>query len=334
MYNEDQHLSESIAVIIPAHEAERWIVDCLDAISVQTHEIAEVVVIDDGSKDATSELVRAWSRAHPVPRLRLIRLAEPHGPSAARNVGWRGAEATWIAFCDADDLWHPTHLSVLASAARETRGHLICSDVVPFTDSPPAWQLHLTPIVRCIEEPTLALFRSNFIPQSAVLVRRECLEAVGGYDETRRLCEDYDVWARMAPTFNLVQVQQQTVGRRLHPAQASVKLLAGLHQASWPVREFLRHNRSPERSDAWGSAEADVAEHLLREAWRCRNHGIFSGTLEAVRHWTGAMDVVAMWSKRRPWYWPFRMVQGVYDCLPSGVKAAWQSIRFRNQPDV
>jgi glycosyltransferase involved in cell wall biosynthesis len=96
-----------VTVIIPAYNAAATIGPTLASVLAQTHRRLEVIVVDDGSRDNTPELVSQLAERDP--RIRLVRCANA-GPAAARNTGIGHANGEFIAPIDADDLWHPTKI--------------------------------------------------------------------------------------------------------------------------------------------------------------------------------------------------------------------------------
>jgi len=96
-----------VSVVIPAFDAEAWIDETIRSVRAQTHSALEIIIVDDGSRDATVELARRHAAADP--RIRIIEQANA-GVAAARNTGWRSASADLIAFVDADDLWAVTKI--------------------------------------------------------------------------------------------------------------------------------------------------------------------------------------------------------------------------------
>lgn len=94
-----------VSCIVPAFNSERYLAEAIDSILAQTHRPIEVIVVDDGSEDGTSEITRRYG-----PPVRLVK--QPClGPAATRNLGLRSAGGSFVAFLDADDLWHPEKLS-------------------------------------------------------------------------------------------------------------------------------------------------------------------------------------------------------------------------------
>src|SRR5579862_3680719 len=93
-----------VSVVIPAHNSGRYIAPALDSILAQKHRPIEILVVDDGSTDATAQTVRGYA-----PEVRVIEQRQ-RGHPAARNAGIRMAAGEFLAFLDHDDLWSPDKL--------------------------------------------------------------------------------------------------------------------------------------------------------------------------------------------------------------------------------
>ena len=97
--------SNLVSCVIPAYNAERFVAEAIESALRQTYQPVEVLVVDDGSTDDTAAVVRSYGRE-------VICLSRRHrGTAAAKNAGIREAHGAWIAFLDADDLWHHDKLS-------------------------------------------------------------------------------------------------------------------------------------------------------------------------------------------------------------------------------
>lgn len=98
----------AVSVILPTHDRERFLRQAIASVFAQSHTDWELLVVDDGSTDATPEILEAI----PDPRLRTLRRRRPSGGAAVpRNLGLAAATGEWVAFLDSDDLWHPAKLA-------------------------------------------------------------------------------------------------------------------------------------------------------------------------------------------------------------------------------
>lgn len=172
----------SVSVIIPAYNAERHIAGAIESCLAQTFPPNEILVIDDGSVDRTSEIASAFGG-----KVRAIR--KPNGgPASARNLGTRMASGEWLALLDADDWWLPTKLEAqLACDTFPGIGLIHC-----LADHRPE---HL-PACLTFDD----LWRRNRIINSSVLIRHRAFEELGGFDEAPELIsvEDYNFWLRLS----------------------------------------------------------------------------------------------------------------------------------------
>ncbi|MGB6014954.1 MAG: glycosyltransferase family A protein, partial [Nodosilinea sp.] len=99
--------SPLVSVIIPAYNAERFVGRTLEAVLAQTYTALEVLVVDDGSQDATGDIVRRYQQQDP--RIKLLH-QQNAGVAAARNLAVATAQGEFIAPVDADDIWFPHHI--------------------------------------------------------------------------------------------------------------------------------------------------------------------------------------------------------------------------------
>jgi len=107
-----------VSVVIPAYNAENFIVDALESIAKQTVLPKEVIVINDGSRNHTRKVIQDWISQSKMTFSVYLHSQENRGISAARNMGMKKSSGMWIAFLDADDIWENNHLEVLTDATR------------------------------------------------------------------------------------------------------------------------------------------------------------------------------------------------------------------------
>ena len=204
-----------VSVIIPTYNRADLVRQAVASVKAQTFRDFEIVVVDDGGTDGTSEVLSA------EPGLRLLRHPHRQGVAAARNLGVDAARGEWLAFLDSDDLWLPDKLARQISWLENHPEVLICqTDETwvrrgvrvnkPAAHRKVAGQIFLPSLGRCMISP------------SAVMLHRRLLEAHGGFDETLPAAEDYDLWLRLTWRYEVGLVDEPLVIKRGgHPDQLS-----------------------------------------------------------------------------------------------------------------
>lgn len=217
-----------VSVVIPAYNAARHLAATLDSVLAQRGPALELLVVDDCSTDGTARLVAA--RAQRDDRVRyLCTPANCGGPAGPRNLGIANARASWIALCDADDLWHPQKLQRQLATAERDRADLVCTAVRDLDGDATPTAIGLPAEVPPAERVTLGqLLMKNQIATSSVLVRRDLVESAGGFDVDRALIavEDYDLWLRLLERGDrLLRLPEPLVHYRRVPSSLSARKL-------------------------------------------------------------------------------------------------------------
>jgi glycosyltransferase involved in cell wall biosynthesis len=190
------HQHPKVSIIVPAYNVRNYIEDALISLQRQSLQNFEALVVDDGSTDATAEVVRQFTQRDP--RFKLLQKSNG-GLSSARNYGMRHASADYIALLDADDCYEPqkleTHVSVLDQAPQVGVVYSI-TKTIRDDGHPTFLRLSGKPIYA---DPLHALLCKNFVGHGSNAVFRRCLiQEVGDFDETLRSSEDVDFWIRIA----------------------------------------------------------------------------------------------------------------------------------------
>lgn len=213
-----------VSVIIPAFNVERWIASALRSVAAQTHDSIEIVVIDDGSSDATVRVAEQLLATVDKPSI-LLRHAH-RGVSAARNAGWRAARGEWLQFLDADDMLAPEKLETqLRAARRAPHAALIYSAwqrVVGRADHVEAIEAAHDP--RVDGKPALALaVGKHCIHPGSLLVKRSAVQSIHGFDEGMAVWEDIEFLLRLKSSgivFEHAQADAPQYLYRTYPEQA------------------------------------------------------------------------------------------------------------------
>lgn len=201
-------------MIVPAFDAEATIAGTLRSILGQTYAPIEVVVVDDGSRDRTGDVVRAHAD------VRYVR-QENGGDAAARNRGIAESRGEVVAFVDADDEWRSDKIALQmdALAADPSAGAVQCGAVFVDPDLRP---LEVRPAPRGrLDLLDVLLFRGLPAFSSALLARRSCLERIGPIDVSVRGKDEWDLAIRAARGCGLASVPDALVIRRIYAASTS-----------------------------------------------------------------------------------------------------------------
>jgi len=185
-----------VSVIVPAYNARSTIHRALEGVSRQTLKPREVIVVDDGSSDGTAEEARACAAS--LNGVDLIVVEQPNaGAGAARNRAVFAAHGRYLAFLDADDEWLPEKLERSLSLITQGSLTLIAHNGWIVADGQVS-EIDIASRFRAsFENLPHGLYRRGFISTSSVVARRDAVTAAGGFDETLRVGQDFDLWLKM-----------------------------------------------------------------------------------------------------------------------------------------
>ena len=257
-----------VDVIIPLYNVERYIARALRSVLAQTLLPRRILVVNDGSTDSGADVVSAVQRSNTTPT-EIIHLYKPNGGlSSARNHGIGYATAAYVAFLDADDLWEPTKLELQMACLEQLRPEPVAmvycrSHAIDEEDRSIAGSetLGWEPLRGRVFD---QLLRVNLISgsASAVVIRRTCLETVGGFDQQLSALEDIDLWLRIAQEGSIDLVEKDLVALRRHPHNMQKDTTHMLRNMIIFYRKWFSHGRSrPEVMKEWGHL---IAEFALR----------------------------------------------------------------------
>ena len=207
----------AVDVIIPVRNRPHLVQICLDSVRAQSLQPNAVIVVDDGSTDATpavlADYASRWSR------LRVIR-SEHRGAAHARNIGLAACQAQFVAFLDSDDVWHPDKLkrqmALFVGQPQIGLVHCACFQIdgrgERLRDAPafaPSKRGH-------VFEEMINTFYHLAGSASAIVTRRDLAMSVGGFDESLLHVEDQDLWLKLARISQVDFVPDALVGLRSH----------------------------------------------------------------------------------------------------------------------
>ena len=208
--------SPEVTVVLPTFNRLQYLRPAIESVFAQTFTDWELIVADDGSEGETAAYLAALENP---PRIKVLRLAHTGNPGAVRNAAWQAARGQCIAFLDSDDVWLPAKLALQVASLRthpergwshtafaviDESGELLCGARSRWWPAAEGWIL----------ESLIKMETVIAIP--SVLVRRQLLEQVGGFDPKQRMCEDYDLWLRLAAVSEIDGVRDTLLHVRTH----------------------------------------------------------------------------------------------------------------------
>lgn len=252
--------SPLISIIVPTYNRAHTLPRALDSLKVQSYENFEVLVINDGSKDNTEELVARYTRSDS--RFSAFYQAN-QGVSVARNLGITHARGEWIAFLDSDDEWLPDklHRQLLLLAREKT---LWCHTEEIWIRNgvrvnqkkihqKPAGRIFLSSLPLCVVSP------------SSVLIHRSVFEQTGVFDPLLPAAEDYDLWLRISCLYPISFLPQPLIIKHGgHPDQLSGTFL-GLDR--FRLRALAKHLKSPLITEEEQNATLELYLKKARILW-------------------------------------------------------------------
>jgi glycosyltransferase involved in cell wall biosynthesis len=192
----------NISVIIPTYNRATFLPATLSSVLNQSQRVDEIVVVDDGSTDNTKDVLSQYGVKYLYQANR--------GVSSARNLGVKNAKNEWIAFLDSDDIWHEDKIEKQIAFHTQNRDILFShTDEVWLRDSKVVKKPkhHKKPYGNCFVD-NLPFCK---IGPSTVIIHKSVLEDVGYFDESLKVCEDYDLWLRVLSKYEVGLVDEELV---------------------------------------------------------------------------------------------------------------------------
>jgi glycosyltransferase involved in cell wall biosynthesis len=206
----------TVSVVIPAYNCADFVGAAIESVLTQTHPALEIIAINDGSTDGTEGVLKSFGT-------RVRALSQPNrGMSAARNRGCELANGEWVAFLDADDTWLPEKLEKQLRAGEDPEVGLVYTNRynIGAKGDLPDVQSEIEPM--CSGDVFLHLLTiGNNITASSVLVRRSIVRDFGGFEQSIRGTEDWDLWIRIAATWKIAACPEPLVCYRFHGGMIS-----------------------------------------------------------------------------------------------------------------
>jgi glycosyltransferase involved in cell wall biosynthesis len=270
-----------VSAITPAYNAERFLSLALDSALAQTLRDFEVIVVDDGSTDATAAIVARYAAAHPQ-HVRVLQQTN-QGLCAARNAAMRIARGKYFALLDADDVWLPQHLAASVRALESDPSVGLVHANIERIDAdgnalhvpPRYWREHDDAFARLF-------LRDEHVSCPTTVFRRELIERLGGFDMrfNRLGCEDRDLWLRIAVASGLRFLPDVHARYRQHGANMSSNVRKMQRARLLLVEKFSATPQGrPLRRAALAAAYAGIGDELLNAGRRLSAFGAYANAV-------------------------------------------------------
>jgi glycosyltransferase involved in cell wall biosynthesis len=196
-----------VSVIIPTYNRWPMVAEAVESVLKQAYSFFELIVVDDGSTDSTTERLKKYGS--------IVRVLSQQrsGVAAARNYGVSSARGRYIAFLDSDDFWLPQKLGIQTSFMQQHPDVQICQ-------TEEIWirrGVKVNPKAKHAK-PSGDIFRRSLdlclVSPSAVMITKDLINQVGGFDERFPVCEDYDLWLRIAKDHAIPLIPEPLVSKR------------------------------------------------------------------------------------------------------------------------
>lgn len=204
----------AVSIVLPCHDGERYLREALDSCVAQTFESWELIAVDDGSHDATPRIFAEYARLDG--RIRVVTNREAIGLPAALNAGFAGARGRYFSWISDDNRYRPDALARLVAVLESDPGvAVVYSDYSVIDDDGheierrQALPMERLAIVNCVG--------------ASFLYRRAVHEALGGFDPSKPLVEDYDFWLRAASRFRFAALAENLYLYRVHDRSLSAQ---------------------------------------------------------------------------------------------------------------
>jgi glycosyltransferase involved in cell wall biosynthesis len=212
--------SPMCSVIITCYNYGQFIDQCIQSVVSQTYRDFEIIVINDGSTDNTDEIIQPYLCDD---RIRYVKQTNA-GQANAKNTGIKKSNGQFIAFLDADDVWEKSKLEKQIKLFQNAKIGVVFSRAKYINEK--GEHLNYKSTLKYLEPKsgnvTTHLFYDNFVPFSSSVVRHECFDKYGCFDETLEMAIDWDLWLRLSVGYQFEFINEPLLFYRIgHAGQMS-----------------------------------------------------------------------------------------------------------------
>lgn len=201
-----------VSVIIPCYNCDEFILRAIDSVKNQTYKNIEIIVVEDGSVRKVKELISCY------PEITYC-YQENKGQASARNRGIKLSTGSFIAFLDADDVWKPQKIEMQIACMKEKRNiGLVHTNMIIISKDRVIERKQKIPSGNIFS----TLLKENYIATSSVMIRRECFDNVGAFNEDMQIAEDYLLWLNIAHQYQCYYIDIPLIKYYIHNSNISL----------------------------------------------------------------------------------------------------------------
>ena len=196
--------SPKISVIVPTYNRAYQLKETLSSVLTQTYQDFELIVVDDGSIDDTSKVIKEF------PRVKYLALKENYGVSIARNEGLAFAKGKYICFLDSDDLWDQKKLQIQFCWMEGNTDCQVCyTDEIWIRNGVRVNQMNIHR--KYSGDIYLHCLSLCIVSPSSAMLRIGLFDDIGDFDESLPACEDYDLWLRISMKYEFELINEPLI---------------------------------------------------------------------------------------------------------------------------
>lgn len=213
-----------VSIILPTRNRAHLLRGAIVGILQQTYPHFELIIVDDGSTDNTSELIEEIKKETVDPRITLIRFQKHEGQAQARNAALRAAQGVFIAFQDDDDEWSPRYLERQVASLQSSSEEYGMSYVSYWRILPSGKKVLLPP--RSFQPKSGYIYggdimKKNYCPLQGSMIKKTTLNELGDFNEQMKSLFDWEMWLRIARRYKIAHIDEPLFTLRYTPKSNS-----------------------------------------------------------------------------------------------------------------
>jgi len=272
-------MKPTVSVVMTCYNYEKYVAQSIESVLSQTYKDFELIIINDGSTDNSEFVINHYRKDKRVHYI----IQDNAGQARAKNTGIKSSCGKYIAFLDADDLWEKEKLELQLPPFMKNETGVVYSNAIWIDgenrEIGRGWGSgYFRPRSGQVAN---HLIYDNFIPFSSAIVRKECIDKVGMFDESLKMSIDWDLWLRMSLHYEFDYVDRHLIKYRWgHIGQMSKNQIERLRCSYIIMQRFLESNsnrfKTSEIKEAWAYAYCNRANYYKSNNQKLSNEYFIS----------------------------------------------------------